>query len=175
MTDEAHGRRVQQLEQRTVRQEVDKDGDEEFRPLSAAEAQKWREQNPASTPSLWRIVLWQGVVAVVVALVAWLVTGRESAGWSAGYGGLAVVVPAALFARGISGGLTKHMPGGAMLGFFVWELVKIALTIAMLFAAPRVVPGLSWPALLVGFVVTIKVYWLMLVLHSRRATSVGRK
>ena len=85
------------------------------------------------------------------------------------------MVPAALFARGISGGLAKLMPGGAMLGFFVWELVKIALTIAMLFAAPRVVPGLSWLALLAGFVVPIQVYWLMLVLHSRQATSVGRK
>ena len=161
-------------EERDRRDEV-KSEEEEFHPLSAAEAQKWREQNPASTPSLWRIVFWQGVVGVVVALFTWLVTGRESAAWSAAYGGLAVVVPAALFARGISGGLTKLMPGGAMLGFFVWELVKIALTIAMLFAAPRVVPGLGWPALVAGFVVTIKVYWLMLVLHSRRATSAGRK
>ena len=175
MTYEAQDRRGRQVVQQIVQQHVDKDGDEEFRPLSAAEAQKWREQNPASTPPLWRIVFWQAVVAVVVALFTWLVTGRESAGWSAGYGGLAVVVPAALFARGISGGLTKIMPGGAMLGFFVWELVKIALTIAMLFAAPRVVPGLGWPALVAGFVVTIKVYWLMLVLHSRRATSAGRK
>jgi len=54
-----------------------------------------------------------------------------------------------------------------MLGFFVWELVKIALTIAMLFAAPRLVMGLSWLALLAGFVVTIKVYWVALVLQSR--------
>lgn len=148
--------------------------DDDFKPLSAAEAQQWREQHPASTPSLWRIVFWQSVVGVVVALVAWLVTGRASAGWSAGYGALAVVVPAALFARGISGGLTKLMPGGAMLGFFVWELVKIAATVAMLFAAPRLVATLSWLALLAGFVVTIKVYWLMLVLHSRRAASAGQ-
>jgi ATP synthase protein I len=175
MTYDKQGRGERQEVRHVERQDGERDGEEDFRPMSAAEAQKWREQNPAFTPSLWRIVFWQAVVGSVVALFTWLVTGRGSAGWSAGYGGLAVVVPAALFARGISGGLTKIMPGGAMLGFFVWELVKIALTIAMLFAAPRVVPGLSWPALLVGFVVTIKVYWLMLVLHSRRATSVGRK
>jgi len=50
----------------------------------------------------------------------------------------------------------------------VWELVKIAVTIAMLFAAPRLVGALSWLALLAGFVVTIKVYWVALVVHSRR-------
>jgi ATP synthase protein I len=34
-----------------------------------------------------------------------------------------------------------------MLGFFVWELVKIVLTIAMLFAAPKWVSDLNWLAL----------------------------
>ncbi len=145
--------------------------DLDFKPLSAEEAQRlrdrWQEQNPVAL-SLWRILLWQVVVGCVVVLVAWLVTGLSSVGWSAGYGALAVVVPAALFARGVSSRFMQLMPGGAMLGFFVWELVKIALTIAMLFAAPRLVGTLSWLALLAGFVVTIKVYWVALVLHSRR-------
>ena len=44
----------------------------------------------------------------------------------------------------------------------VWEMVKIALTVAMLVAAPRLVSGLIWPALLVGLVLTMKVYWLAL-------------
>lgn len=148
----------------------------EFKPLSAEEARAWRERNPASLSvlSLWRVVFWQAVVGCAVAVMAWLLSGRPSVGWSAGYGALAVVVPAALFARGVSSSFMRVLPGGAMLGFFVWELVKIALTIAMLFAAPRLVGALSWLALLAGFVVTIKVYWLALVLHSRRRVPVNQ-
>ena len=41
----------------------------------------------------------------------------------------------------------------------MWEVVKIALTVAMLALAPRVIDELSWPAMLVGLVVTMKVYW----------------
>jgi len=44
-----------------------------------------------------------------------------------------------------------------------WELVKIVLTVAMLAAAPRLVPGLSWLALLAGMVITMKTYWIALL------------
>jgi len=40
-----------------------------------------------------------------------------------------------------------------------------------MFAAHRLVTGLSWPAMLVGLIVTIKVYWLALA-FKRRAKSV---
>ena len=49
----------------------------------------------------------------------------------------------------------------------VWELVKIALTVAILVAAPRWVEALSWPALLAGLVLTFKVYWLALAYSPR--------
>ena len=84
--------------------------------------------------SVWRIVAVQAVVGVVVAALAWLVTGRMAAGWSAGYGALSVVLPAALFARGV----VRQRQGGAgaaMAGIFGWELVKLVLCIAMLAAA----------------------------------------
>jgi ATP synthase protein I len=38
----------------------------------------------------------------------------------------------------------------------------------MLFAAPRLVPDLNWLALLVGFVVTMKVVWIALMFRSKR-------
>jgi ATP synthase protein I len=38
-------------------------------------------------------------------------------------------------------------------------MVKIATSIALLALAPKVVQPLSWPALLVGLVVCMKVYW----------------
>jgi ATP synthase protein I len=50
----------------------------------------------------------------------------------------------------------------------VWEMVKIALTVAMLVAAPRLVPQLSWPALLVGLVLALKVYWVALAYSPKR-------
>jgi len=50
----------------------------------------------------------------------------------------------------------------AVFGFFLWEMVKIGLTVALLVMAPRMVSDLSWPALLVGLVLTMKVYWVAL-------------
>jgi ATP synthase protein I len=49
-----------------------------------------------------------------------------------------------------------------------WEMVKIAASIALLVAAPRLVNALSWPALLVGLVLTMKVYWIALLYVPRK-------
>jgi ATP synthase protein I len=110
----------------------------------------------------------QVVVGLVVALAAWALTGRQNVGWSAGYGALAVVIPAAVFARGLMGRMSSLNAGTAAFGFMLWEMVKIALTVAMLVAAPRLVSGLSWPALLVGLVLTMKVYWIALAYKPKR-------
>ena len=92
-------------------------------------------------------------------------------GWSAAYGALAVVIPAAVFARGLTGRFSSLNAGTAAVGFLLWEMVKIALTVAMLVAAPRLVAALSWPALLVGLVLAMKVYWVALVFAPRRKTN----
>ena len=133
--------------------------DSDFKPLTAQEAREWRSRHPAL--SVWRIVWGQAAVGAVVALLAWWLTGRLPVAWSAGYGALSVVVPAALFARGMARKRTSA--GAAMAGLMGWELVKIALTVAMLAAAPRLVPGLSWVALLAGLVITMKTYWIALL------------
>jgi ATP synthase protein I len=49
-----------------------------------------------------------------------------------------------------------------------WEFLKIGASVAMLVLAPKVVPGLSWPALLVTLAVCIKVNWLALAWRGRR-------
>lgn len=130
------------------------------RPLSAEEARRVRELNPQV--SLWWVVAGQAGVGLVAALVAWVLTGRQNVGWSVAYGALAVVIPAAVFARGLTGRFASLNAGSATVGFLLWEMVKIALTFAMLLAAPRVVAGLSWPALLVGLILAMKVYWVAL-------------
>jgi ATP synthase protein I len=139
--------------------------DADFKPLTADEARQLREKHPPLSP--WRVIAGQCVVGLLVALAAWGLTGSRSVGWSAGYGALAVVLPAVMFARGLTSRVSSMNPGAAVFGFFLWEMVKIALTVAMLFAAPRLVSGLSWPAMLVGLVVTMKVVWVALVFKDR--------
>ena len=137
-----------------------------FKPLTADEARRLREKNPPVSP--WWVVAGQAGMGLGVALAAWALTGKQNVGWSAGYGALAVVIPAAIFARGLTGRFSSLSAVSAAAGFMVWEMVKIALTVAMLMAAPRLVTGLSWPALLVGLVLTMKVYWLALAYAPRK-------
>ncbi|MEJ5992527.1 ATP synthase subunit I [Ramlibacter sp. PS3R-8] len=139
------------------------------RPLSAEEARRVREQNPQV--SLWWVVAGQAGVGLVAALVAWVLTGKQNVGWSVAYGALAVVVPAAVFARGLTGRFASLNAGTAAVGFLLWEMVKIALTFAMLAMASRLVAGLSWPALLVGLVLAMKVYWVALAFARRPKTT----
>lgn len=152
------------------------DGDQSqelvIKPLSADEAQALRQRQPHISP--WRVLLWQALAGVLAAGVCWGMTRSVAAGWSAAYGMLAVIVPGALFARGLLRQRAAASAGSALAGFFVWELVKIVLTMAMLFAAPRLVVQLNWLALLAGFVVTMKVHWVAMWLHSRRKDSVGK-
>ncbi len=144
--------------------------DADFKPLTADEARALREKNPPI--SVWRVIVGQVAVGLLAALVAWGITGRLSVGGSLAYGVLAVVVPAALFARGLTSRVSSVNPGAAAFGFFLWEMVKIALTVAMLFAAPRLVPELSWPAMLAGLVLTMKVYWVGLLLKRTTPAKV---
>jgi ATP synthase protein I len=132
----------------------------DFTPLTAEQAKALRQQYPSISP--WWVVAGQLVVGMLVTLVSWGVTGSQTVGWSAACGALAVVVPAALFARGVTGQFAKANAGSAVLSFFVWEFVKIFVTVGILFAAHRMVTGLSWPAMLIGLVVTMKVYWIAL-------------
>ena len=138
-------------------------------PLSAEQVRRVREQNPPLSP--WWVVAGQAGVGLAAALLAWGLTGKQNVGWSVGYGALAVLLPAAVFARGLTGRFSSLNAGTAAAGFLVWEMVKIALTLAMLFAAPRLVVGLSWPALLVGLVLAMKVYWVALAFAPRPKTK----
>ncbi|MEJ8811467.1 ATP synthase subunit I [Variovorax ureilyticus] len=142
----------------------DLDGD--FKSLTAEEAQRLRDRKPLISP--WRVIAIQVVAGLLVALAAWGLTGRQNLGWSAGYGALAVVLPAAVFARGLTGRFASLNPGTAVFGFFLWEMVKLALTMAMLIAAPRLVEALSWPAMLIGLVVTMKAAWVAVMLTPKR-------
>src|ERR1035437_2360118 len=129
-----------------------------FKPLDAQQARQLSLELRSVSP--WKVLRIQSCVGLVVALVAWGLAGKNSAGWSAAYGALCVVLPAALFARGLMSRFSSLNAATAGFGFFVWEAVKIAASVGMLAAAPRLITGLDWLALLAGLIVTMKMYWL---------------
>jgi ATP synthase protein I len=136
------------------------DFQEEVVSLTAEQVAELRKRLPLL--SVWRVVMVQAVIGLLVALIVWWVSGSASAVYSALYGALAVIVPAAIFARGLTGRIASVNASAAVVAFFLWEMVKIGLTVAMLLVAPRLVMDLSWPAMLAGLIVTMKVYWVAL-------------
>ncbi len=136
-----------------------------FKPLTRQEAQALRAKQPLLSP--WRVIGVQAVVGAVMALLAVLFTGKQVWAWSLLYGAAAVVVPGALMARGMTSKLSSMSPGASAVSFMVWEMVKIGVSVLMLVLAPKLVQPLSWPALLVGLVVCMKVYWLALLWRGR--------
>jgi ATP synthase protein I len=138
-------------------------------PLSRAEVQSLLLRKPQV--SVWRVVVLQGIVGLVVALASWFFSaGRWSVVSSALYGAAIIALPSALFALSIQLWLSKLKPGVAVYGFALGELLKIGLTIVLLFFAPRIVQPLSWAALLMAIVVTLQVYWVALILRGKKAS-----
>ena len=136
-----------------------------FKKLSREEAAALRAQDPPVSP--WRVIAVQAAVGVVAALIGRLVTGRSEVGWSLLYGAATVVVPGALMARGMTSRLSSVSPGASAVSFMLWEAVKIGVSLAMLAIAGRIVQPLVWPALLVGLVLGMKVYWVALLWRHR--------
>jgi ATP synthase protein I len=153
---------------------------------AAAQAQPWDEEAAPQWPrALTReqvvalgldrpsvlprqVLAWQALAGVGFAAVLAVLSGQAAWAWSALYGCVAVVLPAAVFARGLRGRLASINPASAAMGFLVWEFVKLGLSLALLLSAPVLVEDLSWPALLAGLVVTMKVVWLAVWVQSRR-------
>ena len=143
-------------------------GSAPFNALSREQAEVLRANDPPLSP--WRVVGAQAGLGVLVALAALLLTGRQEVGWSALYGAATVVIPGALLARGMTSRLSSVSPGASAVSFMFWEGVKILVSLAMLALAPKLVQPLSWPALLAGLVLCMKVYWLALSWRGRKVS-----
>lgn len=158
------------MSDRTIRSDHRPDEGDETRwapvkALTREEAQALRERQPSVSP--WRVVMAQAAVGVMVAMLAWFITGELTVGVSALYGAAVAVVPGALMARGMTSRLSSVSPGSSAVSFMLWEVLKIAASVLMLILAPGLVQGLSWPALLAALVLCIKVYWLALMWRGR--------
>jgi ATP synthase protein I len=161
------------MSDRTIRSdrwpdEADEAGSAPHRALTREEAQALRARQP--TVSVWRVVGVQAGVGVVVAMLAWWITGEPTVGMSALYGAAVAVVPGALMARGMTSRLSSVSPGSSAVSFMLWEVLKIGVSVLMLMLAPKFVQPLSWPALLAALVLCIKVYWFALLWRGRWTT-----
>ena len=133
--------------------------------LNPEQAAALKSALPMLSP--WHVLGMQLVAGLLCVAVVRLWTASGVATVSALYGVAAVVLPNMLLARG----MTKRVnsAANAAAGFMGWEFLKIGASIAMLVLAPKVVPGLSWPALLAALAVCIKVNWLALAWRGRRS------
>jgi ATP synthase protein I len=143
--------------------EWDEEEPEPVKALGEREARELKARLPMLSP--WRVLVLQCAVGLGVAALVGGVTASAVSFWSALYGMLAVVLPGLLLARG----MTKRVDSavGAAAGFMLWEFLKIGASIALLAAASKAIPGVSWPALLIDLVVCIKVNWLALLMRGR--------
>lgn len=142
-------------------------------PLTAEQARQWRARHPQM--SVLRALFMQVLVGLLVVGLAWLLTRRLDVAGSAAYGALAGVLPSAVAARGaVRWARPGFPPAAALAGLMLWEGVKLVLTVGMLMAAPRFLGVPSWPALLIGLALTIKMYWLGLLWARPKRSESGR-
>lgn len=141
-----------------------------FKKLTREEAATLRATNPPVSP--WRVIAVQAVVGLVVAGLAWLVTGRMAGLASALYGAATAVIPGALMARGMTSRLSSLSPAVSAVSVMVWEMVKLGVSVAMLMLAPRLVQPLNWPAMLAALSACMLVY--VFALRWRGRAAVGR-
>ncbi|MEO7334950.1 MAG: ATP synthase subunit I [Caldimonas sp.] len=109
----------------------------------------------------------QVVLGCAIAAMAWWVTGLRDVAASALYGAAVVAIPAALMARGTTSPLSRLSPATSAVSVMFWAMVKMGASVLMLALAPKVVQGLSWPALLIALVTSMQTYWLALLWRGR--------
>lgn len=156
--------------------DVDSQADELPERLTAIQAQELRVRfsKSGSVVSPWQIIVGQLLAGAVFAAVAWLVSGKPSVAISVAYGALAVVIPAAVFARGLMSQFSSLNALTAGFGFFVWEMVKIVATVVLIAIAPKLVADLDWLAMLIGLIFTMKVVFVLLWLLPKWAKNTAR-
>lgn len=142
--------------------------DEASRPVRRWTKEEVRQLSATDPPlSPWRVIAAQAAVGAVVALLGWWLTGRPEVAWSALYGAATAVVPGALVARGMTSPISRLSPMVSAVSVVLWEMAKIAATVALLAAAAWVVNPLSWPALLVALTACLSVYAFALLWRGR--------
>ena len=77
-------------------------------------------------------------------------------------------------ARGATSRLSSLSPVVSAVSMLWWGFVKMALSVAMLVLATRIVPGVVWPALLASMVLCMQSYWFALLWRVPGPTPISR-
>jgi ATP synthase protein I len=124
---------------------------------------------------LIRVTAWQLFAGVLMGILVWLVWREKAMAITVFYGAMCAVLPSALVGfvlkRRMSTGVLKHS-GDMLLGLFVLELIKVVAAICLLLAAPLVLGSPHWVAVVAGFVLTLKIYWLVALSGLRQTGHV---
>lgn len=138
---------------------------------TAEQVRAWRLRNPSI--SLWVPVKAQGYLAL--AALGLYLGMRNAVSASLFWGAMAAALPAVLSVLGYTRTqrYLANQPQSTQAVFglvsvFFWEAVKLLLSIVLLFLAPRWLVNVNWLALLVAFVLVVKVYWLALMFAGKR-------
>ena len=135
------------------------------RALTREEAAALRRTQASVSP--WWVVLAQVAIGSLAGILAWLVTSDASVVLSVLWGAAVVAVPGALMARGATSPVSSATPLASAVAMLGWGVAKTVVAVAMLAIASKVIPGLSWPALLATLVACMQTYWFALLWRGR--------
>ena len=141
-------------------------------PLTPRQAQDLRLKSP--TISLWWVIAVQLGLGVAYVLLVGLIGQHEFWVVSAACGVGVVWVPALLFVAVISSGSVQRGVHSAVLVFFVGELVKLILSVALIFLSVWWLENLKWQLFLGGMLLSLKVYWVALVIRPKSRLGLNK-
>jgi len=141
-------------------------------PLTPRQAQNLRLKSP-TIPLWWVIALQLGLGVAYILLVAFL---GQNEFWvvSAACGVGVVWVPALLFVVVITSGSTQRGVHSSVLVFFVGELIKLILSVALIFLSVWWLENLKWQLFLGGMLLSLKVYWVALAIRPKSRLGLNK-
>lgn len=159
-----------------VRQDTENDGWQDVKVLSREEVRVIAQQHRPF--SFGELVSAQLICALLV--VAWAVWRQSAINdpmvLALAYGSACAWLPQLLQNWGmrrrrlaLEAGVLVNHAGLALVHVYTWEGAKIGLTLVMLGLAPTVLSPVRWLALVLGFVLCLKLgWWVALALHVQR-------
>lgn len=112
------------------------------------------------------VLLWQGISAICFGLAGWCFYGAAH-GWSAFAGGLIALLPNLFFSLAFGVRQDWRTAKQVVRKFYVGEVLKLFLT-GLLFALALNTTSIRFPALLLGFGLTLSVFWFSLLVRQAR-------
>ena len=113
--------------------------------------------DPDTRRTATRILIWQTGAVTAIAVICYVLLGGRSGGSALVGGAIGVVANAFMTVTALR---PTRSPGGALGRLLFGQLLKVALTVACFVIVAR--DGRAhWPSLLVAYVATMVVFWIV--------------